>query len=149
MKITYKGDYSLKVILELACSYPDKLIHIEEISRKQDIPRKFLEQILLNLKRGGFLVSKKGAKGGYALAREPRDILLGDVVRYIEGSVYPISCVDCDGPSPCRELSGCVFAPVWRSVGDSISDIIDGINFETLKEDYLLKKNGYIPDFQI
>ncbi len=149
MKITYKGDYSLKVILELACSYPDKLIHIEEISRKQDIPRKFLEQILLNLKRGGFLISKKGAKGGYSLARAPRDITLGEVVRYIEGSVYPISCIDCDTPSPCNEISSCVFAPVWRTVGDSISTIIDGVNFETLKEDYLLRKNGYIPDFQI
>lgn len=94
-------------------------------------------------------MSKKGAKGGYSLARSPKDITLGDVIRYMEGSVYPISCVDCDNPSPCRELSSCVFAPVWREVGDSISHIIDSINFETLKEDYLLKKNGYIPDFQI
>lgn len=149
MKITYKGDYSLKVVLELACSYPDQLIHIEEISRKQEIPRKFLEQILLNLKRGGFLVSKKGAKGGYALARAPREITLGEIIRFIEGSVYPISCIDCDSPTPCSVLSSCVFAPVWRDVGDSISKIIDSINFETLKEDYLVKMNGYIPDFQI
>lgn len=149
MKITYKGDYSLKVVLELACSYPDRLVHIEEISRKQDIPRKFLEQILLNLKRGGFLVSKKGAKGGYSLARAPKNITLGDVIRFIEGSVYPISCIDCELPSPCDELSACVFAPVWKAVGDSITSIIDGVNFETLKEDYILKKNGYISDFQI
>lgn len=149
MKITYKGDYSLKIVLELACSYPDKLVHIEEISQRQDIPRKFLEQILLNLKRGGFLMSKKGARGGYTLARPPREITLGDVVRYIEGSVYPISCVDCESPSHCDELSGCVFAPVWKEVGDSITSIIDGINFETLKENYLLKRDGYIPDFQI
>lgn len=149
MKITYKGDYSLKVVLELACSYPHKLVHIEEISRKQDIPRKFLEQILLNLKRGGFLVSKKGARGGYTLARAPKDITLGEVVRYIEGSVYPISCIDCDAPSTCDVLSSCVFAPYWREVGDAISHIIDSVNFETLKEDYLLKKNGYIPDYQI
>ena len=149
MKITYKGDYSLKVILELACSYPEKLVHIEEISRKQDIPRKFLEQILLNLKRGGFLESKKGAKGGYTLARAPKDIILGDVVRFIEGSVYPISCIDCNKPSLCAEIPDCVFAPIWKEVGDSISKIIDGINFETLKEDYILKKNGYVTDFQI
>ncbi|MBB6481008.1 Rrf2 family transcriptional regulator [Spirochaeta isovalerica] len=149
MKITYKGDYSLKVILELACHYPDKLIHIEDIANRQDIPRKFLEQILLNLKRGGFLVSRKGARGGYALARPPREITLGEVVRYIEGSVYPISCIDCEAPSPCNELSTCIFAPVWRSVGDAISSIIDSVDFEKLKEDYLLKKNGYIPDYQI
>ncbi|MBN2657778.1 MAG: Rrf2 family transcriptional regulator [Spirochaetales bacterium] len=149
MKITYKGDYSLKVVLELACHYPENLVHIEEIANRQDIPRKFLEQILLNLKRGGFLVSRKGARGGYALARPPRDITLGEVVRYIEGSVYPISCIDCEAPSPCNELAACVFAPVWQSVGDAISDIIDNVNFEKLKDDYLLKKNGYIADFQI
>jgi Rrf2 family protein len=149
VKITYKGDYSLKIILELACHYPDKLVHIEEISKRQDIPRKFLEQILLNLKRGGFLISRKGARGGYSLARAPRDITLGEVVRYIEGSVYPISCIDCEAPSPCAEISACVFAPIWKSVGDAISSIIDNVNFETIKEDYLLKKNGYIPDYQI
>ncbi len=149
MKITYKGDYSLKVVLELACSYPEKLVHIEEISQKQDIPRKFLEQILLNLKRGGFLISKKGAKGGYSLARDPKEITPGDVVRYIEGSVYPISCVDKNNPSLCAELTDCVFAPIWKEVGDSISTIIDSKNFEDLKEEYLLKKNGYIGDYQI
>lgn len=149
MKITYKGDYSLKVVLELACSYPDRLVHIEEIANRQDIPRKFLEQILLNLKRGGFLVSKKGARGGYALARSPGEITLGDVVRFIEGSVYPISCIDCEAPSPCDELAGCVFAPLWKEVGDAITGIIDSVNFETLKEQYLRKRDVFVPDYQI
>ena len=94
MNISYKGDYSLKIILDLTFYYPDTMVHIEDISKRQDIPRKFLEQILLQLKRGGFVESKKGPNGGYFLAVAPKDILLGDVIRFVEGPIHPVSCID-------------------------------------------------------
>ncbi len=134
MRISYKGDYALKVILDLADNYPDTFIHIEDISRRQDIPQKYLEQILLTLKKGGFVQSKKGPNGGYFLTRAPREISLGEVVRFIEGPIYPISCVDPEAQKTCRETSTCVFCDVWKEVGDGIARIVDSIDFEQLKE---------------
>ena len=94
MKISYQTDYALKVILDLAKNYPSRLVHISDLSDRQDIPRKFLGQLLLKLKQGGYVLSKKGPKGGYALKHDPSKILLGDIIRFISGPLYPISCVD-------------------------------------------------------
>lgn len=131
MKISYKCDYALKVILYMS-ENKSNFVHLEELSTTQDIPRKFLELILLELKKGGFVDSKKGPNGGYFLLKEPKDIMLGDIVRFIEGSVYPISCVDPSMPKSCSEGRNCVFAPVWKKIGDCISLIIDGVNFKDL-----------------
>lgn len=149
MKISYKGDYALKIILDLSMYYPNELVSIVDLSKRQDIPKKFLEQILLDLKKGGFLQSKKGPNGGYSLAKSPENITLGDIVRYIEGSVYPISCIEPVNPSDCKDKTCCVFAPVWVEVGDAITSIIDGITFQELKNRYKDIKGKFILDFQI
>jgi Rrf2 family transcriptional regulator, cysteine metabolism repressor len=134
MKVTYKGDYALKVILDLASYYPGELVHIEDIAKRQDIPQNYLEQILIMLKKGGFIQSKKGPNGGYCLTRPPKKITLGEVIRFIEGTVYPISCIDPEASQTCAEVNQCVFSDIWREVGDSISSIIDKVDFEQLKE---------------
>ena len=139
MKISYKCDYALKVILFMS-ENRNELAHLEELSKTQDIPRKFLELILLELKKGGFVDSKKGPNGGYFLLKDPKDISLGDVVKFIEGSVYPISCVDPSMPKSCAETRKCVFAPVWKKIGDCISSIIDGVNFKDLAVESAVKR---------
>lgn len=131
MKISYKCDYALKVILYMS-ENKSKFVHLEELSKSQDIPRKFLELILLELKKGGFVDSKKGPNGGYFLIKEPSEISLGDVVKFIEGSVYPISCVDPSQPQSCSEIRKCVFFPIWKKIGDCISLIMDGVDFKEL-----------------
>lgn len=140
MKISYKCDYALKIILYMS-ENKGEYVHLEEVSKTQDIPRKFLELIFLELKKGGFVDSKKGPHGGYFLLKEPKDILLGDVVKFIEGSVYPISCVDTSMPKSCSELKKCVFAPVWKKIGDSICSIIDSVNFKDLAVEASKKRN--------
>jgi len=85
MRVTYKGDYALKTILDLALHYERGPVTIHDLARRADIPIKFLEQILLNLKRGGFVQSRRGKIGGYFLARPPAGIKLGEVVRFIDG----------------------------------------------------------------
>ena len=92
MKITYKGDYSLKTMLDLSMHYNKGVLPIQELAKKGDIPNKFLEQILLTLKKGGFVESKRGIDGGYFLARPPETITVGEVVRFIEGPIEPIAC---------------------------------------------------------
>jgi Rrf2 family protein len=134
MKISYKTDYALKIVLDLSRHYSETLVRIEELSKRQDIPRKFLEQLLLALKKGGFIQSKRGPKGGYYLAREPGKILLGEVVRFVSGSVYPISCIDPSENQECDFKSKCVFAGIWKKIGNEITNMVDSISFAHLVE---------------
>ena len=149
MKISYKTDYSLKVILDLSKNYPDQLVHIDELSRRQDIPKKYLEQLLLSLKQGGFVRSKKGPKGGYSLASDPAKISLGDVIRFMEGPIYPISCIDPAMKQECDFKHKCVFTAIWKNIEATVSGIVDKISFADLAEaeTRLLGKNPV--DYQI
>lgn len=149
MKISYKGDYALKVILDLSNNYSEGLVHIEEIANRQDIPRKFLEQILLELKKGGFIQSKKGANGGYFLARRPKEISLGEVIRFIEGTTYPISCIDPTAPKTCAETNRCVFYPIWQKIGSRVTSMVDNVNFEQLREEDLIIKGKSVITYNI
>jgi Rrf2 family protein len=131
MKITYKGDYALKTILDLAIHYGDGVVTIHDLGKRIDAPVKFLEQILLDLKRGGFVQSRRGKVGGYMLARHPAQIRLGDVVRFMDGPIEPIACTD-KKYSGCNDLYKCVFRKIWQEVSQATSQIIDKVTFETL-----------------
>lgn len=143
MKITYKGDYALKTILDLALRYGEGVVTLNGLARRADMPIKFLEQILLDLKRGGFVESRRGKVGGYLLAKHPSRIKLGDVVRFIDGPIAPIACVDA-GYSGCRDVYTCVFKKVWREVGAATSGIIDDITFEELAKQARCKKESAV-----
>ena len=131
MHLTYKGDYALKTMLDLALHYGNSPVTIHDLARRADIPIKFLEQILLDLKKGEFVESRRGKVGGYLLAKEPSYIKLGDVVRFMEGPIEPIACVD-KKYHGCGDISKCVFRDIWQKVGSAISDIIDAVTFEDL-----------------
>jgi Rrf2 family protein len=132
MHITYRGDYALKTILELALHFGEESAPtIHEIAKRLDIPAKFLEQILLDLKRGGFVESKRGKIGGYFLAKAPQQIRLGDIIRFIEGPIEPVACVD-QRYKGCGDIKNCIFRNIWAQVSDSTANIIDKITFEDL-----------------
>lgn len=131
MHITYKGDYALKTILDLALHYGNGVVTMHELASRIDAPIKFLEQVLLDLKRGGFVESRRGKVGGYILAKLPSKIMLGDVVRFIDGPVEPIACAG-KRYSGCSDLYKCVFRNIWRDVTGATTDIIDNITFENL-----------------
>jgi len=131
MKITYKGDYALKTILDLAAHFGNGPVVINDLSRRLDIPTKFLEQILLDLKRAHFVESKRGKIGGYSLARHPGQITLGEVTRFIDGPIEPIACVD-KRYSGCHDAGACVFRSIWDQVSSSTAKIIDNVTFEDL-----------------
>lgn len=139
MKISYKCDYALKTLLELAKNYNSKLLTIKELSKNLDIPQKFLEQILLELKKGGFANSKRGAIGGYYLEKSPNKIILGEVIRFIEGPLEPIACVN-KNYKGCREINSCVFRNIWQRTAQAIYKIIDTVNFEDLLSDLNIQK---------
>lgn len=142
MKITYRGDYALKAILDLALNY-GKVVTIHELARRTDMPIKFLEQVLLDLKRGGFVQSRRGKIGGYLLGKHPSQIKLGEVVRFIDGPIEPIACVEKDY-SGCSDIYKCVFRKTWHEVSKVISHIIDNITFEDLAHRAMETKEGFI-----
>lgn len=131
MKVTYKGDYALKAVLDLALHYDKELITSHDMAGRIDAPVKFLEQVLLDLKKGGFIESRRGNIGGYMLAKAPGEITIGEVVRFIDGPIEPISCVK-DKYSNCADITKCVFKDIWHRVSEATSDIIDNITFEEL-----------------
>jgi len=131
MKITYKGDYALKALLDLSLHYEKGLSTISDIAKRIDAPVKFLEQVLLDLKKGGFVESKRGNIGGYQLSKDPKKITIGQVVRFIDGPIEPIGCVE-KNYSNCLDLHKCVFKNIWQQVAKETSNIIDNINFADL-----------------
>src|SRR4051812_21015851 len=93
MKLSVRGESALRALLVLGLNYDDKVVRIQTISDQQNIPKRFLEQILNDLKSGGFVSSRRGPVGGYRLARLPEEITLAAIVRHIEGALAPVSCV--------------------------------------------------------
>ncbi|MFA5146547.1 MAG: Rrf2 family transcriptional regulator [Candidatus Omnitrophota bacterium] len=143
MKISYKGDYALKALLGLSLRYmddPGGIVSIQELANAGDIPKKFLEQILLVLKKGGFVKSKRGVKGGFVLAKPPGDITVGEVIRFIEGPIEPISCIEEDRYKGCKDLARCIFRGLWKEVSDAISAVVDTVTFEELAVRHKEKK---------
>jgi Rrf2 family protein len=137
MKLSKKSEYGLRALLELTLAYgTTTLLQRHDIATRQHIPLEFLEQILLALKRAGLLSSRRGAKGGYTLIKQPKDISLGHVIRILDGPLAPISCVSKTAYQKCAD---CPYAdntqcPVQHAMGavrDAIAGILDNY---TLKD---------------
>lgn len=140
MKITFKGDYALKALLDLSIHY-GKPQPIEDIAKRQDIPGKFLEQILLWLKKGGFVKSVRGKKGGYQLSKDPKSITMGQALRYIEGPVEPIACV-CNKET-CNYSARCALRDVFSDIGKYTAAKVDSITFADLRDKQIKKEAKY------
>lgn len=132
MKVSYKCDYALKTLLELALNYDKGVFSIQELAKKGDIPEKFLEQVLLILKKGGFVDSKRGVNGGYCLAKAPEKITIGEAIRFIEGPIEPISCVGRKDYEGCKDFKSCVFRDIWSQVYTATSLVVDTVTFAEL-----------------
>jgi len=144
VKITYKGDYALKALLDLALHYDGStVVSMHQLAKRLDIPNKFLEQVLLELKRGGFVASRRGKIGGYLLAKLPSRIKVGDVVRFMDGSIEPISCV-AQRYKGCSDIYRCVFRKIWQDVASAITGIVDNITFEDLVRKMNRRKGTFV-----
>src|SRR3989338_3570900 len=131
MRITYRGDYALRAVLDLALHYNQGVVTIHELAERADAPVKFLEQVLLDLKKGRFVESKRGINGGYLLSRHPKNIKMGEVVRFIDGPIEPIACVE-ERYSGCKSMPACVLRNVCKEVAVATSNIVDKVTFEDL-----------------
>lgn len=148
MRISYKGDYALKAMLELSLKYEQgEAIAINEIAASGDMPENFLEQILLTLKKGGFVKSKRGINGGFYLAKAPAEITVGEVIRFIEGTIEPISCVE-EGYKGCKDIKNCILRDMWKEVGRAISLVVDTMTFEELAIRYKERTLNLRPNYE-
>jgi Rrf2 family cysteine metabolism transcriptional repressor len=134
MKLSTKGEYASRAMLELALHYPEGRLHIRDISAAQEIPERFLEQILLSLKRAGHLRSKKGPNGGYSLAKNPSEITVAEVIRVMDGPLAPIDCVSITAHEVCPREDFCGLKWLWKEVRDSIAEILENTTFKDLAE---------------
>ncbi len=129
MKLSKKSDYALRAMIYLSMNYQRGTVQIKEISTKERIPQKFLENILLTLRKVGILNSKMGLKGGYELARSPDLITLGQVIRALDGALAPVDCVSQISYKPCAEEVTCVIRSVMMDVRNAITDVLDTMTF--------------------
>lgn len=134
MKISTKGRYALRLMLDLAqYSSETEYVSIKKVSKRQDISEKYLEQIVAQLSRAGFVKSTRGAQGGYCLAREPKAYTVGMILRLIEGNLSSVSCLE-DNPNKCRRCNNCVTLEVWQQINDAVDHVIDNITLQDLLE---------------
>lgn len=132
--LSSRAKYATRALVELSLHFDKGPLPIQQIAEDQNIPVKFLEQILFHLKTLGFVQSKKGPGGGYFLARAPKEIMLGQVVRALDGPVAPISCVsvygyqECGCPNP----ETCGLKQVFKEARDAIAGVLDSTDFEAV-----------------
>ena len=135
MRVSAKGEYAIRAMLDLAMNYRDGgqgLVPIQDVARRQGIPQRYLEQVLLLLKRAGFLASKRGSTGGYHLARPPDAVSVGDVLRVVEGSLAPVEVARRTVRG--RRDAGRDLAELWQQVADAVAGVIDRTTFAELAE---------------
>ncbi len=152
MKLSKKSDYALRAMIYLSMNYQRGSVQIKEISAKEKIPQKFLENILLALRKVGILNSKMGLRGGYELARSPDLITLGDVIRVLDGAIAPVNCVSQMSYKPCSEEVTCVIRGVMMDVRKAITDVLDTITFADMckrVKDSLEKKESEVLTYAI
>ena len=136
MKLSLKGEYALRALLVLGMRYKEPLVRIQRIATEQNIPKRFLEQILNDLKSAGLVESKRGVAGGYRLARRPEAISLAEVVRHVEGALAPVSCVSerfyekCSCPDELR----CPIRSVMKEIRQAIVEIAERVTVADLCE---------------
>jgi Rrf2 family protein len=149
MRISTKGDYATRAMQDLALRYNQGPIQIDEIARRQHLPVRYLEQILLSLKRAGFLESKRGVSGGYYLAKHPREITLGAIIRATEGPIIPIFCVGSGTREICIEEPLCSLRDIWADVRDAVIKIVDHTTLEDLCRQVKVKHERQGVTYQI
>ncbi|MBI4910810.1 MAG: Rrf2 family transcriptional regulator [Acidobacteria bacterium] len=139
MNISVKAEYALSAIFDLAMRPPGEPVRIADIAKRQHIPQKFLELILASLKQGGFVESRRGAEGGYLLARPAHTIMVGEVMHYVDGAKGRDNRRKPESP----------FAQLWRRVDDAVSSIVDETSFADLSRAWEERQARYIPNWDI
>jgi Rrf2 family transcriptional regulator, cysteine metabolism repressor len=134
--VSQKCQYAIRAVFELARQYDQGPIKISEIAETQGIPIRFLEVILNQLRRAGFVQSRRGAKGGYLLARQPDKLMVGEIIRFMEGPLAPVACMAEKAAGECALHGNCVFIGMWKRAAKAVSDVYDMTSFQDLVNEH-------------
>lgn len=143
MKISTKGRYALRLMLDLAIYNTGEPISIKDIAKRQQISEKYLEQIISVLNKAGYVRSIRGAQGGYLLKKEPKEYTVGMILRLTEGDLAPVSCVG-EESAGCDRRDSCVTVRIWERINDAVNNVVDNITLEDLVEWQAEKSDQYV-----
>jgi len=151
MRLSTKGRYGLRAMLDLGLNSESYAVSIKSISERQGISENYLEQIIATLKKSGYVKATRGPKGGYSLMKEPIKISVGDILRVLEGDLNPVDCSIVNDKKPCDDLDLCVTKFVWQKISESINQVVDNISLADLIEEQhkidLFNKNATMNNF--
>lgn len=132
MKISTKGRYALRFLVDLAEYGEGGYVSLKDAADRQDISKKYLEQIVPSLTKAEIILANRGQQGGYRLAKKPAEILVGNVLRLTEGDLAPVACLKKNSSSDCTRSIDCPTLPVWKGLYKVINDYLDSITLEDL-----------------
>ena len=135
MKISTKGRYALRLMLDLALNNTGEYIPLKSVSERQEISVKYLEQIITTLVKAGFVKGLRGSKGGYKLAKEPDEYTVGMILRLTEGSLAPVASLD-EEVNTCDRCDDCITLELWKQLYSAINNVVDNITLADLIEKY-------------
>ena len=135
MRISTKGRYALRMLVDLAEHQDDGYIPLKEIAERQRISKKYLEQIIPTFNKMDILRVNRGPQGGYMLARTPDKYTVGEILRLTEGSLAPVACVD-ENPIDCKFVSSCSTYPIWKGLAQVVNDYLDGITLQDIVDQH-------------
>lgn len=139
MKISAKGRYALRLMIDLARNDTGEWIALKDIARRQDISIKYMEQIVTLLSKAGLIRSSRGAAGGYKLVKPARDYTAGEIIRATEGTLAPVSCLEHE-VNPCPRAASCPTLPLWEGLHRAVNQYLDSVTLEALAQ------NGFVDD---
>lgn len=145
MKVSTKGRYALRMLVDLAEHSNDGFIALKDIARRQGISKKYLEQIVPVLNKPDILKTNRGFQGGYMLAKSPDKYTVGMILRLTEGSLAPVACLDQD-PIQCERSAECSTLPVWQGLAKVINNYLDSITLQDILD---MQKERYTNDYMI
>ena len=131
MKISTKGRYALRLMVDLAEHRDSGFIALKDVAKRQNISKKYLEQIVPVLNGAGLLATNRGNRGGYRLAKEPKEYTVGDILRITEGSIAPVSCLDSE-VNLCERKNFCQTLYVWEGLYKVVNEYLDGITVQDI-----------------
>lgn len=144
MKISTKGRYALRMLLDLAQHQENGYIALKDIAKRQGISKKYLEQIIPILNKSDVLTANRGYQGGYRLAKAPSKYTVGEILRLTEGSLSPVACLDHD-PIECDRCDDCMTLPVWKGLDKVVNEYLDGITLQDIIDQQRAKyANDYV-----
>ena len=138
MKISTKGRYALRLMLDLALNNTGEYIPLKTVSERQEISVKYLEQIITLLVKAGFVKGLRGSKGGYKLAKNPEDYTVGMILRLTEGSLAPVACLE-DDINTCDRCDDCITLELWKQLYNAINNVVDNVTLADLIDKYNAK----------